>query len=246
MSTEKTEALVIRVADFSESSRVVTFFSRDWGKIATVAKGGRRLKGPFEAALDLLTTCRIVFIRKSSSSLDILTEAQLISRFHPSGRNLTSLYGGYYIAELLAGLTEDYDPHPALFDEAIGALRQFSAGDDARLVVIQFELAILREIGQLPALDACIACGNEFSRGPLAFWVSQSGLLCVDCQKGEYDKQISLSTLQVLRQIAEESVVGTEDFNVTPSQFRQLRQFATSAICHVMGRQPKMLRYLQL
>ena len=94
MSTEKSDALVIRQADFSETSRVVTFFSRDFGKLAALAKGAKRLKGQFEAALDLLSTCRIVFIRKSTDSLNLLTEASLVARFRPSGRNLTALYGG--------------------------------------------------------------------------------------------------------------------------------------------------------
>src|ERR1043165_4338396 len=66
MSTQKAEALVIRQTDFSETSKVVTFFTREHGKISVIAKGARRLKGPFEAAIDLLTVCRIVFIRKSS------------------------------------------------------------------------------------------------------------------------------------------------------------------------------------
>ena len=54
MSTrEKTEGIVIRQADFSESSRVVTFFTRDFGKISALAKGAKRLKGPFQAAIHL-------------------------------------------------------------------------------------------------------------------------------------------------------------------------------------------------
>ena len=55
MSTEKTEGVVIRQTDFSETSRIVTFYTRDWGRISVIAKGAKRLKGPFEAALDLLT-----------------------------------------------------------------------------------------------------------------------------------------------------------------------------------------------
>ena len=146
MSTEKTEAVVIRQADFSESSRVVTFFTRDWGKISTVAKGGRRLKGPFEAALDLLTVCRIVFIRKLSTSLDILTEAQLVSRFRPNGRDLVSLYGGYYVAELLSNLTEEYDPHPNLYDQTAQTLSHLAEDPNPRESNLRFELNLLREI----------------------------------------------------------------------------------------------------
>ena len=54
MNDQKTDALVIRLADFSNTSRVVTFFTRDFGKVSAIAKGGKRLKGPFESALDLL------------------------------------------------------------------------------------------------------------------------------------------------------------------------------------------------
>src|SRR6187549_1204547 len=101
MSAEKAEGLILRVTDFSETSRIVVLMTREFGKISALAKGGRRLKGPFESALDLLTTCQIVFLRKSTSGLDLLTEAKLVERFHPEERELTCLYAGYYVAELL-------------------------------------------------------------------------------------------------------------------------------------------------
>src|SRR6516165_8725747 len=119
MPSEKTEALVIRLADFSETSRVVTFFTHDFGRISALAKGGKRLKGPFDAALDLLSVCEIVFLRKSSGGLDILTE----------GRELARFYGGYYVAELLAGLTAEVDPHPRLFHESIQTLARLQEAD---------------------------------------------------------------------------------------------------------------------
>ena len=83
VSLEKADAIVIRQADFSESSRVVTFFSREFGKFAALAKGAKRLKGPFDAALDLLSTCRVDFIRKSSGTLNLLTESRITQRVTP-------------------------------------------------------------------------------------------------------------------------------------------------------------------
>ena len=106
MPSEKATAIVIRAVEFSETSLVVTLFSREFGKIGALAKGGRRLKGPFESALDLLALCRIVFLHKSSEALDLLTEAKLLRRFRPAGRDLAGLYAGYYVAELLDGLTD--------------------------------------------------------------------------------------------------------------------------------------------
>src|SRR5687767_15876813 len=110
MSAEKATALVLRVIDFSETSAVVTLFTREFGKISGLAKGARRPKGPFEHALDLLAECRVVFLRKSSGALDLVTEAKLERRFRPRGRDLASLYAGYYVAELLIELAHDYDP----------------------------------------------------------------------------------------------------------------------------------------
>src|SRR5438105_13497142 len=118
MSAEKATALVVRTVDWSETSRIATLWSREFGKLRVLAKGGRRLKSNFESALDLLNVCSIVLLRKSSGSLDLLTEARVVQRFPHLRSVLTALYAAYYIAELLSDWTEDYDPHPVLFDEA--------------------------------------------------------------------------------------------------------------------------------
>src|SRR5438093_6090949 len=121
---EKALALVVRTTDWSETSRIATLWTREFGRVRVLAKGGRRLKSNFESALDLLTVCTIVLLRKSSGSLDLLTEAQVVERFPRLRTDLAALYAGYYMAELLADWTEDYDPHPTLFDEARATLQE--------------------------------------------------------------------------------------------------------------------------
>ncbi|MGL4465069.1 MAG: DNA repair protein RecO, partial [Planctomycetia bacterium] len=105
MPAERTEALVIRGVDFSETSRVLTLFTRDFGKLSVIAKGGRRLRGPFEVSLDLLSLCSISVIRKSSGGLDVLTEALLRERFTGLRDDLQKLYAAYFLAELLDATT---------------------------------------------------------------------------------------------------------------------------------------------
>ena len=246
MSSEKTEALVIRMADWSESSRVVTFFTRDFGQISTVAKGAKRLKGPFETALDLLTVSRIVFLRKSSQGLDILTECQLVSRFKPNGRDLESLYAGYYVAELLSHLTEPYDPHPVLYQEAISTLNHLAEGIVPRLTLLRFELTTLREIGQLPALDHCVACSQPLAPdSSYALWLSQGGVICRNCQQEEYSQnRIPAGTVALLRKLSQADTDPSR-LGVSDLQLKQMRQFVTSAVSHVFGRRPKMIRYIR-
>lgn len=247
MESEKTEAIVIRLADFSNTSRVVTFFTREFGKTSAIAKGGKRLKGPFDSALDLLSTCRIVFLRKSSSALDILTEASLIHRFRPPSDSLNSFYAGCYVAELLTGLTEDYDPHESLFDAAVQALTQFAKGLDVSLSLIRFELATLHEIGQFPSFDECIHCSRtiHFEESP-TFRVSQGGLLCPRCPSTDFnDHLIHTETITLIRDLAPGSDSGTSHITVSPAELREIRFTLTATISQILGRRPNSLRYLQ-
>ena len=77
MASEKSSAIVLRLVEFSETSLIVTLFTRDFGKVTALAKGARRPKGPFEAALDLLSLTRIVFLRKSAGRVIIIILASL-------------------------------------------------------------------------------------------------------------------------------------------------------------------------
>ncbi len=246
MSAEKAEGLILRVTDFSETSRIVVLFTREFGKISALAKGGRRLKGPFESALDLLSACQIVFIRKSTSGLDLLTEARLVQRFRPQERDLTCLYAGYYVAELLLGLTEDYDPHPELYSATQEALESFHSSETVRLGVLRFELVLLREIGHLPDFESCVACGTRLTEGrTFGFWVSQGGLICPECQHEDYSQlMIHAGSAAALRMLAGDTGTAWRRLSLSPQQFKEMKQVTTAALSHIMGRRPKMLKYL--
>ena len=199
MASEKAIALVLRVIDFSETSCVVTLFTREFGKLTGLAKGGRRLKGPFESALDLLALVRLVFLRKSSDAFDLLTEAKLKRRFRGHDRDLSAYYAGYYVAELLIELTDDYDPHPALFDLAEQTLAGLSSGGPAPLLIFRYELAALDILGFLPVLEICAECGaNVPLTGRVAFGAIQGGVLCSRCRPGK-PHVISVSAWSVTR-----------------------------------------------
>ena len=246
MSSEKAEGLILRVTDFSETSRIVVVFTREFGKISALAKGGRRLKGPFESALDLLATCQIVFLRKSTSGLDLLTEAKLVHRFHPQERDLICLYAGYYVAELLLGLTEDYDPHLELYAAAQDALESFTTSQTMRTAVLRFELVVLREIGQLPDFETCASCGAQLTEGKtFGFWVSQGGLICPECQREEYSQlTIHAGTAAALRLLASDNDQAWRRLNLSPQQFKEARQITATSLSHILGHRPKMLKYL--
>lgn len=246
MSIEKADAIVLRVVDFSESSCVLTLFSKEFGKIRALAKGGRRPKGPFEAALDLLAHCRILFLRKSSDALDLLTEAKLLKRYRPANGDLANLYAAYYVAELLNELTDDYDPHPNLFDFANQTLVQLAAGDPIDALVLRFELNALQDLGHMPLLDQCVECGKKYKQVKrVSFGLIDGGILCSRCKVSRSQVvTISSQVLDTLTEFTASAKTGSELPTIDPTVRGELRSVVNRYFTHHVGHPLKMHKFL--
>jgi DNA repair protein RecO (recombination protein O) len=246
LPTHRTLALVVRTVEVFETSLVVTLFTRELGKVAALAKGGRRLKSPYQGGLDLLGVSDIVLLPKASESLDLLTEAVSLERFACLRRDLAALFAGYYIAELLTDLTDHHDPHPKLFDAARITLRHLGDPEMRTRRILRFELACLRELGVMPALDQCAQCGKSVDTlGDVAFALATGGVLCPSCRPGEpHVTTLSSTTLEAIRVLASP---GT-DWRTLPLEpqglLRVVRQTTGAVISHVLGHRPKVWPYL--
>lgn len=249
MAAEKSLALVVRIVEFSESSCVVTLFTRDFGKISGLAKGARRRKSPFESAIDLLSLCRLVFLHKSSDALDILTEANLERRFRAGSRDLVRLYAAYYLAELLNELTYEYDSHPELFDLANRTLIQLDGDDEVARVLLRFELHILRLLGHLPSLLVCVECGTGLvtSSGRVTFGQLAGGVICHQCKLGKHQLvSVSTEALNVLIQFADENDESWKHVAVSKRVRGEIRGLLNHYVTHLLGKPPRLHRYLGL
>jgi DNA repair protein RecO (recombination protein O) len=243
MASEKTTAIVLRTVPFSETSLVVTLFTRDFGKVGALAKGARRPKGPFEAALDLLSVCRIVFIRKSGDVLDLLTEAKLDRRFRAAGRDLNRLYAAYYVAELLNELTDPHDPHPELFDIADQTLCTLDGETSPASALLWFELQTLTQVGHGPSLDACAACGRELEHAArVPFGLMAGGVLCGECRQGQRQVvSVSNASLQALQALSQPD--GWQR-PLAREQRGELRGLMNTYLSHLTGHRLRLHSYL--
>lgn len=247
MPAEKADAIVLRTAEFSETSLVVTLFSREFGKLRGLAKGGRRLKGPFESALDLLAHVRVVFLRKSPDTLNLLTEAKLVRRFRIPGRDLSALYAAYYVAELLGALTDDFDPHPELFDLAEETLVALSAGEPVLRHLLRFELGALRILGHLPSLDRCAECGAGVpATGQVPFALLDGGVVCAECRTGKRQVvALSAGSVRLMAAMAEPAERLWQRVAIDPSRRGELRRLLNQYVTHLLGHRPRMQAYLK-
>ena len=122
----------------------------------------------------------------------------------------------------------------------------FQKTETTPLSVLRFELVVLRQLGQLPDFENCAACGIELTEGrTFGFWVSEGGLICPACQREEYTQiSIHAGTAALLRLLSSESEQAWKRLNLSVQQMKEVKLVTTSAISHVLGRRPKMLKYL--
>jgi len=259
MAAEKARAIVIRSSPFGDSSAVVTLFSREFGKLRALAKGAWRPKGAFDAALDLLSICQVLVLRKSAGGLDLLTEASLEHRFRVGG-SVAAFHGGMDVAELLDALTADGDPQPELFDVAHSTLRLLSAegssvADTAarrlsdgqvRALVAHAELAVLRHAGHAPGLGRCAECRRSVpTTGRVAFGMLDGGVLCNECRRGKRAVvSVSSDCLAALRLLAG-SADAWRTISLPDATDGEVRAVMNTLLSHLLGRRPRVAPLLQ-
>jgi len=150
----RTEAVVLRGLDYGETSRIVTLFTRDQGKVSVMAKGARRTKSPFGSTLQPMAYTQVVYYYKPTRTLQMLTESSHVTAFHRLHRSLDKITIGLRIVELVDALMEEEDPQPAMFElllQALDALDQAEARVDNLWPFVQLRIA--RILGVAPAID---------------------------------------------------------------------------------------------
>ena len=230
----KDEAIAVRRLDYSETSQVLAFFTREHGKQRLIAKGIKRgTKARFATGIDLLERGSVVFSRRQSESRDLgtLTEWHQLDVFAALRADLRWMYAGQYAAECLDVATEDGDPSRPLYDAVVTLLG--SLVREGLPALVRFQQTLMTEIGLTPDLTRCVVCGREWSgkTAPL-FSARQGGLVCRNCEGPLAEKRnvdpaavAALTTGTIDAQTAG-SAFDLLDYHLTESLGRRLRMSA--------------------
>jgi DNA repair protein RecO (recombination protein O) len=146
-------------------------FSRDYGRIALIAKGAKRPSSRLRGVLQ--TFLPLSFCWTGKSELRSLVSAEWVGGMAPL-ENSALLYG-FYLNELILKLTVREDPHPGLFDYYVSTLSRLSGAESAHTVLRQFELAILKETGVAADLSVSTHNGKEIDPDEIYIVDPESG-----------------------------------------------------------------------
>lgn len=197
-------AFVLHSYPFRETSLVVELFTRDFGRVAVVAKGARRPKSALRGVL--LAFQPLLVSWSGKGELYTLVRAEWHGRYHPL-KGL-ALICGFYLNELLLKLLPRHDANERLFGVYAATLATLQPAGEPSGILRAFEQELLRELGYALTFECDVESGRAIAaeqrytyvveRGPVASRESAEGngveLLgqtLLDMQSGDYSSALT-------------------------------------------------------
>jgi DNA repair protein RecO (recombination protein O) len=236
-------AICLRAIDYSETSQILTFFTRKTGKIPAIAKGSKRPKSGFGGPIENLACASVVFTQNPDAKLATLTEFEQKPLFLYAHANFASLNAALLAAELVNSLTTEFDPHENLFDALADFLQSLNQNKDTTQILtqlIKIQLNILREIGLAPVLTQCVNCRLPVPEQPTrySFSPSANGLICYDCQNAFPDRTPLPNTAVNLLANPQNKILCPAD------DLRKVEKFLLEHFTQILRRKPKLTKYI--
>lgn len=245
MALGKSAAVVIGSFPLGESDRVVTFFSRQFGKIRGVARAARRMKSRFTGALELLTLGELIFFDTGRSDLVRIDHFDVAHPFERVRSDLTRLGEAAWVAECVGRLTADRDPNAAVYGQLVRALKTMDAGVPPRRVAVVFGLRCIEALGHRLRTDVCAGCGHRLAagRGPIAVDVEAGGAVCERCATAAAVRMepASLDALRRLRTVSWTEATGARLDRVEG----ELRGLLELQIARLVGQPSRTARFVR-
>ncbi len=189
MPSRVSEAIVLRTYPLKEADLIVSFLTRDQGKLRGVAKRARRPKSAFGSGLERLSQVKLAYYQRENRELVNLDSCDLI---HSQFALLSNIEAGValdFVAEVCEQLLPPAEPNDRFF-RLLNAVLEYMRGGGPGAVwrcVTYFSLWAVRLSGFLPELHVCLACGSwldDPAAPERAFYLRyRPGLLCEHCRK---------------------------------------------------------------
>jgi DNA repair protein RecO (recombination protein O) len=158
---QRDSAICLMAIDFSETSQVVHFLTRLGGIVKLLAKGSKRAKSKTGGAIDLLSEGDLLYSSSGTGTLGTLMEFAETAAHNDLRKNAGALNAALYAMELCGMMVAEADPHPEVFDLLHSALARLARPAAAvEQILAYFQWRLLKHVGLLGDLVACVACGN--------------------------------------------------------------------------------------
>jgi len=243
MNAVTTEAIVLRSYNLAEADRIVLCFTREAGLIRGVAKGARRMKSRFGAALEPFTVVRLEFREKENRELVTITGVEIIKSHFDLAANVECTEALSYMAELVGEFAPPHEANEKLFRMVAACLEALAAEPATSKTILRyFEVWILRLAGSFPDVSSCAVCGSALTAAQPVYLDFESAVRCANCSRG-VGTRLMAQVQQVL--ISSQRLSPADFASAYQSTFDQIDaevgEFTHRLIVRVLDRRPRAM-----
>ena len=225
---ERSEALVLRDVDFSQSSRIVTFLCPARGRMACMAKGIRRPRSVLAGLLDTYRRLEIVYTWKESRGVQQLTDCSLLQAYDGVREDLEkSMYAALPL-ELAYTVAHENEPSHGLYAALVAGLEGLERWTgDVRFYTAWLIVRLLSASGFAPSVRTCCACGGEVSAAPGFSY--EGGVTCGRCTR---DRTLSPEAFTAFSAISDSEAACPAETEAGAEVFETLCRYAARQLEH--------------
>jgi DNA repair protein RecO (recombination protein O) len=152
MPARVSESFVLRTYPFREADLIVSFFTRDQGKLRGVARRARKPKSPFGAGLERLSRVHMAYYERENRDLFNLSGCELIESVFALQSDYTRGVAMDYLAEVSEHLLPPHEPNEKFFRLLASAMDYLRSGGDTWSAILYVSLWAVRLTGVFPEL----------------------------------------------------------------------------------------------
>lgn len=249
MALFTTHAIVTHSFNYGESDKIVTFFTKDFGKVKGIAKGARRSRKRFQNALDLFSHLRLIFFDREGFGLVRVQGCDILNSFPKVRENLRKIvYGNYYL-EMVNEMAGEREAHPEAFDLVLSFLKTLEGMEAQEEHLRIFEIRMLSLFGYQPNLKRCSLCKKDWEAlkdTPSVFFSLERGtLLCHGCSRpADPLIPLSLGTARFIEGVSESELSKIHRFRFTPQALAESGELLPKFISYHLGKELRSLKAL--
>ena len=174
-----TEAIVLNVHKYGNSSLICNLFTKLYGKVNIIAKGARAIKNPNSAILRPCNSIEIIYYSKSTRNIQTLKEANICINF--SNKSYNHMIYGLTVVEIINKISFDNNPCEIIFRLVKKTLEKMNVADNylIKIYYLFFLLQLLIYIGFQPSFFKCFKCKTKLNVG--SFCTEIGHMVCLKC-----------------------------------------------------------------
>jgi DNA repair protein RecO (recombination protein O) len=183
MPLAESEAVILHARPSGEADKLVSFFSRRFGRLRGVAPNARRSRRRFGAALEPLSHVQVSFYERPQRELVRLSEAELVEAFWEARGDYERSVALNLIAELADLLLPEREPQEKAYRLLLAALRAMKCSSSVWLPLAYYTVWMVRLAGWLPPLGQCSHCGRALGDGAAYVGPVRGEVFCTSCRR---------------------------------------------------------------